>query len=192
MINYSANCETAKTYIKAGLNDTAYEYLIDTLKSVPKKERTGENRAFLEIITFLAQLELFKDRKKNAIKRIEQGLKLNPNHIDLLFLKTLYLWNEKRYDDMFVVLMHYLMGILLNQHTPTQYNYASKHAQKEIIEKLLPDAYYGSNNRLEFSQAIRHMAARSKHEFFTELATLIQSMDQVEKKNNPTPHEQQN
>lgn len=190
MMNYTANCETAKTYIKAGLNDTAYEYLIDTLKSVPKKERTGENGAFLEIIVFLAQLELFKNQKKNAIKRIELGLKLNPNHIDLLFLKTLYLWNEKRFDDMFVTLMHYLMGILLITQTATQYNYASKHAQKEIIEKLLPDAYFGSNNRLEFSQAICHLAARSKHEFFTELATLIQSMDQLGKNTSQTSHEQ--
>jgi tetratricopeptide (TPR) repeat protein len=138
---YEANYHSALSFLKQGLKEQALFCLDRALSQVESKHKTIDNIIYLDILDNLAILYLEKGDRAKAISFIQEGLLVKNNHTDLLFLKSLLLLDEMRYDEMLEAIIHYLLSFSETEASIYNYKYVHEGAIKEVYNNLLPTAY---------------------------------------------------
>lgn len=154
--SYRANYDSALSYLKLGLKESALEALERALSQVPHDEVHENNEVYLGILSALSVLHLEMAHGKAAVQYVEQGLKVKRNHPDFLFMQSLFLMDARRYDEMLESLLHYLLAIEEPGVERFNSRYASESAIAEVFNNLLPLAY---KNAFEYA-AIRGITER--------------------------------
>lgn len=123
-----------------------------------------------------------REDRAACAERIGEGLALAPQHVDLLFLRTLIYWDCGRPDEMFVSLLAYLGAVAA---TPPEeaasYEYASPAVVRDALETLLPAAYRAAPSRAAFREAVERGARRARgNELFATVLALLERIDRAE------------
>lgn len=160
---YEANYNTALTYLNAGLTDRAFELLDKALKDVPTGEKTEDNAVYLKILSLLAKINLERGNRQEVLKYIAEGLNVKGDHSDLLFLKSLFFWDEKRYDEMFGAIITYLVSLVTAERDKYNYEFTGEGALKEVFETLIPVAYKNSQTREETIGIVKQLAEKTQN-----------------------------
>ena len=175
-MSYSGNLETAEIYLSAGLKDRTEEYLDDVLATVPQSERIGNNPVYLKALELRARLRLEAGDRDSAIRCIDEGLGLKQDHLDLLFLKALFLWDMQHYDDMFVALIDFLVAVTGEQQPEFRYEYGGKNVIEKVMGELLPMSFAKAPSRDQLEQAIAARAMNSSNEVIQAVYSVIQKV----------------
>lgn len=175
-MSYAGNLETAEIYLSAGLKNRTEEYLDDVLASVPQAERIGNNPVYLKALELRARLRLEAGDRESAIHCIDEGLDLKQDHVDMLFLKALFLWDMQRYDDMFLALIDYLGAVAGEQRPEFRYEYGGKNVIEKVLGELLPEAFAKAQSREQLAQAIADRAKNSSNEVILAVYRVIQKV----------------
>ena len=175
-MSYAGNLETAEIYLSAGLKDRTEEYINDVLASVPEAEKVGGNPVYLKALELRARLRLEAGDRDSAIHCIDEGLGHKHDHVDLLFLKALFLWDMKCYDDMFVTLIDYLVAVTGEQRPESRYEYGGKNVIEKVMGELLPESFAKAPSRDQLAQAISERATHSSSEVIQAVYRIIQKV----------------
>jgi tetratricopeptide (TPR) repeat protein len=138
---YEANYNTALTFLKYNQKDAAIETLKRALSQVPDDEKNENNAVYLSILSVLSFLLVEKSEVGNSDQYVEQGLAVKKDHADLLFVKSLILLDQKRYDEVLEVLITYLLTLGEADSMKYDYRYTHDQALKEVFDTLIPTAY---------------------------------------------------
>ncbi|HHQ41497.1 MAG TPA: hypothetical protein ENK20_04310 [Chromatiales bacterium] len=181
-MDVSANLDTAQLYLNTGLLERAAEYLDAVEEAVPEEARGAANAEWLRWLALRARLDLMREDRAACAARIGEGLALAPQHVDLLFLRTLIYWDCARPDEMFVSLLAYLGAVAA---TPpgeaSRYEYASPAVVRDALETLLPAAYRAAPSRAAFREAVEQAARRARgNELFATVLALLERIDRAE------------
>lgn len=179
-MSYTGNFDTAKIYLNTGLNERAKEYLLKVLDAVPEEERGAANAIYLKSLVLLARIQLEAGDPERCAAYVEKGLSIKPDHADLSFLKALMLWDNRRYDEMFLALMDYLGALIHAEAARYEYEYAGQQVVAEVVYKLLPEAYAKAAARQELAAAIAAMAARTDNEMIVAVNKVLQEVKKNE------------
>lgn len=138
--SYKANYDSALSFLKLDQKEPAIEALKRALSQVANDEKLESNTTYLSILAVLAFLSLEKREFENATAYVEEGLAVKKNHADLLFVKSLLLFDAKRFDEMLEVIIHYLLALGEKDTDKFDYKYTHPGALKEIYDALIPTA----------------------------------------------------
>lgn len=175
-MSYAGNLETAEIYLSAGLKNRTEEYLNDVLASVPQNEKSGNNPVYLKALELRARLRLEAGDRESAMHCIDEGLGFKQDHVDLLFLKALFLWDMQRYDEMFVALIDYLGAVAGEQKPEFRYEYSGRNVIEKVMGELLPEAFAKAQSREQLAQAIADRARNSTNEVIQAVYRVIQEV----------------
>lgn len=176
-MSYEANYNTALTYIRAGLADRAYESLVKSLDAIEDSEKVRDNIIYLKVLTQLARISLERAKRDEAIKYIEQGLAVRSDFSDLLFLKSLFFWDEGHYDEMFGSIISYLVSLLSPDSRECGYEFAGEGSLKEVFETLIPTAYRETANHGEIAHLLKQLAEKTQNELIQKAYKLLLELD---------------
>ena len=181
-MDVSANLDTAQLYLNTGLLERAAEYLEAVEEAVPEGERGAANGEWLRWLALRARLDLMREDRAACAERIGEGLALAPQHVDLLFLRTLIYWDCGRPDEMFVSLLAYLGAVAATPpEEAARYEYASPAVVRDALETLLPAAYRAAPSRAAFREAVERAARRARgNELFATVLALLERIDRAE------------
>lgn len=140
-MSYQSNFNSALTYMKLGQKELAMESLKRAMEQIPDKEKTKDNAAYLKMLTMIVKFNFEKKEGEEAIKNIEEGLKIKDDHSDLLFLKALYLLDNKMFDEMLAVMINYLLTLTSPDKDRYDYEFVGQNAINEVFNNLFPLAY---------------------------------------------------
>jgi tetratricopeptide (TPR) repeat protein len=176
-MSYEANYETALTYLRSGLTERSLELLLKALEEVPLEEKTKYNAIYLRILALLSRIYLQKGQRSEAIRYIEEGLEIKDNHSDLLFLKSLYFWDEQRYDEMLGTLITYLVSLTSPDTNKYSYEFAGTPALQEVFNKLIPAAHKKSTVTQEIRDILKRLVEKTGNELIRQAYELLLKMD---------------
>lgn len=176
-MNTNANFETAQVYAKVGFKERAHEQLLGVLSSIPPEARTADNAMYLKSLALLAQLSLHLRKSEEMPGYVDEGLRLKPDHADLLFMRALNFWDMHAYDEMFATCVQYLEAVTAPDAQRYEYDFAAPAALKEMLGTLIPQAYKRAPSREAFAAAVRRRAADSPNELLRLLAQLLAEQD---------------
>ena len=159
-MSYTANLNSALTYFKADRPELAKKSLLRAYSEVPDSEKQGDNPDYLKILALLGKLSLTDGKLEKAESFIDQGLSCKNDHIDLMFLKILYLFEMHQYDQMFAFLGLYLLAVD-NQQCNYNYEFGSENAVNEVTHNLVKTAYKNSPNRVEIETILQKLGVAS-------------------------------
>ncbi|MFZ5861387.1 MAG: hypothetical protein ACOYXR_00860 [Nitrospirota bacterium] len=162
-MRYEANYDTAVTYLMAGLTDRAKESFLAALAGVEASQKVRTNVVYLRILAVLAKIALQQGARAEADAYIVEGLRVKPDHADLLFLRTLYCWEEKRFDDMFGAAVSYLVSYGSTDRARYEYEFFGDGPVREMFATLIPLAYAKSATRLQTLEVVRKLAETTKN-----------------------------
>ena len=177
-MSYEANFNTALTYIRSGLPDRAVECLHKALAGVSINEKKPDNIIYLRILTLLARLGLERRRRNEALKYINEGINLRDNHSDLLFLSSLYYFDEKRYDEMTATLITYLVSLLQPDAAKYDYEFTGTAALKEVYGRLIPAAYSKAVSHKEILNIIKQLSEKTESELIIQAYKIMKEIDE--------------
>jgi len=163
-MNYEANYTTALTYMRAGLSDRALESLHKAIEAIPKGDKVKENVVYFRILTILTQIYLQNGSRADALKYIEEGLNIKDDHSDLMFLKSLCLWDEKQYDEMLELLVKYIVSFMSSETEKYEYDFTGEGALNEFYGNLLPIACQNSNCYEQILKIVEKLASKTNQE----------------------------
>lgn len=176
-MSYMANYDTALTYFRAGLTDRAVESLSKALKDVPEGEKRKDNRTYLHILTLLSRIQLERGNRPEAIQYIDEGLNIHSMHTDLLFLKSLYCWDEKLYDEMSGAIITYLVSLTSPDLSQYGYEFSGEGALNEIFTKLIPASYRKAIVHKEILAIVRQLSEKTGSELMQQAYVIMQKID---------------
>lgn len=139
--DYEANYKSALSFLKQGMKEQAFGCLNMAYSQVSTEHKTVDNVSYLNILSNLSALSLEKADKSRTIKLIEEGLSVKKDHSDLLFLRSILLMDEQRYDEMLEGIVHYFLSLEADNISVYNYIYAHEGVLIEIYDNLLPVAY---------------------------------------------------
>ncbi len=174
-----ANFDTGVTYLRAGLTERARESFERALADVAPAARVAENGTYLKTLTLLARLHLERGAAAAAIQFIDQGLAVKPGHCDLLFLRALCCWEQKRFDEMFLALIHFLAVMAPPATEPYLYEFTHAMAVKEVCDTLLPKAYRHSTSRGQTHAVVQRLAEQTGNPLLEQACRRIAEIDQA-------------
>ncbi len=183
-MSYEANFNTALTYIRSGLTDRAVECLHKALAGVSLNEKNRDNVVYLRILTFLARLGIERGRRDEAMNYINEGLNLKDNHSDLLFLSSLYYFDEKRYDEMTGTLITYLVSLSQSDAAGYDYEFTGTGALKEVFERLIPASYSKAASHREIRDIISQLSEKTGDEMLKHAYKIMVEIDERRKAQN--------
>jgi len=163
-MSYTANLNSALTYFKANRPELAHDSLRRAYSEVPDSDKNNDNSDYLKILALLGKLSLLESKPEKAIDFIDQGLQVKNDHLDLMFLKLLYLYDMKMFDEMFA-----FIGLFLIEQDKVEegfkYEFNSNRVLEEIYYKILPAAYINSANRNEIEEILHKLYDASKSKY---------------------------
>lgn len=141
-MSYQANFQSALSYLKLGDVAKAVESLNRAYAQMPDAEKTRENSSYLKTVSLLARFGLDQQDRERVWTLVNEGLTVKEDHVDLLFIKALLLLDEKRYDDMLVTLISYILHTMsAGEAEAYRYELIGEKFDVEVFENLLPAAY---------------------------------------------------
>ena len=183
-MSYEANFNTALTYMRSGLTDRAVECLHKALTGVSLNEKNKDNVVYLRILTLLARLGIERGRRDEAMNYIHEGLNLKDNHSDLLFLISLYYFDEKRYDEMTGTLITYLVSLSQSDAAGYDYEFTGMGALKEVFERLIPASYSKAASHREIRDIISQLSEKTGDEMLKHAYKIMVEIDERRKAQN--------
>lgn len=183
--SYTANYQSALSYLKLNLKDPAKETLKRALAQVSQDDMREDNPVYLGIVSTLALLSLEQADFEGACRYVDQGLSVKKNHLDLLFLKALLLMDQKRYDEMLETIIHYLLAKGNGDEALYEYRYAHEGALREIYENLLPTSYRLAFKQVEIKELVRKLSEAAQSQC---LQKAHQIMDELDRQRNHQEH----
>ncbi len=183
-MSYEANFNTALTYIRSGLTDRAVECLHKALAGVSLNEKNKDNVVYLRILTLLARLCIERGRRDEAMNYIHEGLNLKDNHSDLLFLSSLYYFDEKRFDEMTGTLITYLVSLSQSDAAGYDYEFTGRGALKEVFERLIPASYSKAASHREIRDIISQLSEKTGDEMLKHAYKIMVEIDESRKAQN--------
>ncbi|TAK10434.1 MAG: hypothetical protein EPO39_00120 [Candidatus Manganitrophaceae bacterium] len=175
--SYTANYQSALSYLKLNLKDPAKETLKRALAQVSQDDMREDNPIYLGIISTLAFLSLEQADFQGACRYVDQGLSVKKSHLDLLFLKALLLMDQKRYDEMLETIIHYLLAKGNGDEAVYEYRYAHEGALREIYENLLPTSYRLAFQQVEIKDLVRKLSEAARSEWLKKALEVMVKMD---------------
>jgi hypothetical protein len=125
----------------------------------------------------LAKLNLEKGDRMEAVRHIDEGLKVKNNHSDLLFLRALCFFDEKRFDEMFESMVRYLVSFMEQDPGRYEYEFTGSSALKETFDNLVPRAYKEAAGHKEMIDIIRRMAEKNQNELIQRAYEVMREVD---------------
>lgn len=177
-MSYEANFNSALTYMKLGQKELAIDSLKRAMAQIPDNEKTRENAAYLKMLALIAKFNFEKKEGEEAIKNIEEGLKIKDDHSDLLFLKALHLLDNKMFDEMLAVLLNYLLTLKHPDRERYDYEFTSENAINEVFNNLVPLAYKNSTQYKGIKDIVKKMADASQNEYIRKVYNLMSEIDE--------------
>jgi predicted Zn-dependent protease len=174
--SYTANYQSALSYLKLNLKDPARETLKRALSQVSQDEMREDNPIYLGIVSTLAILSLEQADFEGACRYVDQGLSVKKNHLDLLFIKALLLMDQKRYDEMLEAIIHYLLAKGNGEEGVYQYRYAHEGALKEVYDNLLPTSYRLAFQQNEIKELVRKLSEAARNEWLKKACEVMDKM----------------
>lgn len=175
--SYAANYHSALSYLKLNLKDPARETLKRALSQVSPEEMHEDNPVYLGIVSTLAFLSLEEADFEGACRYVDRGLSTKKNHLDLLFLKSLLLMDQKRYDEMLEAIIHYLLALENVDEAVYEYRYAHDGALKEVYENLLPTSYRCSFQYAQIKELVWKLYEASRNDRFKKAHEIMVQID---------------
>lgn len=154
--SYDANYQSGLSYLKLNLKEQALDCFNRAYAQLRPEDKTPQNSIYFGVIGNLTVFALEEQDREKAKRFVSEGLKINQNHADLLYLESLLFMDEKRYDEMLEGIIHYLMSLDGVDIDRCDYQYTHPGALDEMYENLLPTAYKGAFG----AEAIRDIVAR--------------------------------
>ncbi len=176
-MSYEANYNTALTYIRSGLMDRALESLHTALVGIPNNEKNKDNVIYLRILTLLARVGLEKGNRHEAIDYIDQGLNIMEDHADLLFLKSLYFCDDKRYDEMAGTIVAYLVSLVTSDVSRYDYEFTGESAVREVFERLIPISYKRAVAHKEILGIVRRLSEKTDNGLIKQAYSIMVEID---------------
>lgn len=175
--SYAANYQSALSYLKLNLKEPAKETLKRALAQVSQDEMREDNPVYLGIISTLAILSLEQADFEAVCRYVDQGLSVKKDHLDLLFLKTLLLMDQKRYDEMLETIIHYLLAKGSGEEGVYDYRYAHAGALKEVYENLLPMSYRLAFQQDQIKGLVQKLSQAARNEWLKKAYEIMIKMD---------------
>ena len=175
--SYTANYHSALSYLKLNLKDPARETLKRALSQVSPEERHEDNPVYLGIVSTLAILSLENADFAGAGQYVDQGLSAKKNHLDLLFLKSLLLMDQKKYDEMLESIIHFLLALAEGDKEIYDYRYSHDGALKEVYENLLPTSYRCAFQYAEIKALVQKLSQAADNEWLKKAYDVMVQID---------------
>lgn len=175
--SYTANYQSALSYLKLNLKDPAKETLKRALAQVSQEEIREDNPVYLGIISTLAFLSLEQADFQGACRYVDQGLSVKKDHLDLLFLKALLLMDQKRYDEMLETVIHYLLAKGNCDGPVYDYRYAHEGVLKEVYENLIPTSYRLALQQVEIRDLVQKLSQAAQSEWLKKAHEVMVKID---------------
>ncbi len=176
-MSYQSNFNSALTYMKLGQKDLAIDSLKRAMAQIPDNEKTKENAAYLKMLTIISKFNFEKKEGEEAIKNIEEGLKIKDDHSDLLFLKALYLLDNKMFDEMLAVLIGYLLTLTGPDKDRYDYEFVGQNAINEVFNSLFPLAYKKAGQYKSITGVVEKIVNASQNEYIKKAYDLMRDID---------------
>jgi tetratricopeptide (TPR) repeat protein len=164
--------------MKLGQKELAIESLKRAMEQIPDNEKTRDNAAYLKMLVLIAKFNFEKKEGEEAIKNIEEGLKIKDDHSDLLFLKALYLLDNKMFDEMLAVLINYLLTLTGPDRDRYDYEFVGQNAINEVFNNLIPLGYRNSVQHKNIKDIVKKMVDASQNENIKRAYDLMNEIDE--------------
>jgi tetratricopeptide (TPR) repeat protein len=164
--------------MKLGQKELAIDSLKRAMAQIPDNEKTKENAAYLKMLTIISKFNFEKKEGEEAIKNIEEGLKIKDDHSALLFLKALYLLDNKLFDEMLATLINYLLTISDTEVKKYDYEFVGEKAINEVFSNLIPLAYKHATQRKNIKDIVKKMVDASQNENIKKVYDLMNEIDE--------------
>jgi len=174
---YIANYESALSFMTRDQHDAAFEVLQRALSQVPENEMTGDNAAYLNILSQLSFLFLERRELERAYDHVSKGLEAKKDHADLLFLKSLVMFDLNRYDEMLEAIINYLVAIDEGNAHLFDYRFVNPGIFKELFERLIPKAYQCSFQHEQIRDIVYKLYSATGNERFKKTYEIMVNID---------------
>ncbi len=178
-IEYEANYKSALSYLKLSLKEQAIDCLNRAYSQVPAGHKTGDNIIYLDMLDSLAILYLEKGDREKTKSFVEEGLAVKNNHTDLLFLKSLLLMDEMRYDEMLEAIIHFFLSISEGDALLYNYKYVHEGVFKEIYDNLLPTAYKYAFEYRAIRDVVEKLLKAANNEWLKKACDIMAKIDSM-------------
>lgn len=176
-MSYQSNFNSALTYMKLGQKELAMESLKRAMEQIPDKEKTKDNAEYLKMLSMIVKFNFEKKEGEEAIKNIEEGLKIKDDHSDLLFLKALYLLDNKMFDEMLAVMINYLLTLTSPDKDRYDYEFVGQNAINEVFNNLFPLAYKNAAQYKSIMGIVEKIVNASQNEHVKKAYDLMLDID---------------
>jgi hypothetical protein len=177
-MDFRANLETAQTYLEAGLKQKAVESMCKIYNSLRERGIDSDRETFLRLMPMMAKATMDNGRESEAMRFLDEGLSVDQNDSDLLFLKAMCLRDQGRHDEMFVTLVSYLNSLSMQDMEVKEYRYVNDLSVKKVFETLVPEAYGKSLAYKETGRIVKELAGKTDNPYLIRLA---HSLDEIDK-----------
>jgi hypothetical protein len=176
---YEANYRSALSFLKLGIKEQALDCLDRAYAQVPNDKKSGSNTVYLDILDTLAILSFERGEKEKVGKLIGEGLSIKKNHADLLFMRSLLLMDERRYDEMLESIIHYYLSITDDDVALYNYKYVHEGALREVHDNLFPTAYRNAFQHEHIREIIFNLAKTTQNQWLIKACELMASIDKT-------------
>ena len=177
--DYEVNYKSALSFLKQGLKEQAFDCLSMAYSQVSSEDKNVDNASYLNILSNLSILYLEKADKSRTKTLIEEGLSVKKDHADLLFLKTLLLMDEQRYDEMLEAIIHYILSLATGDISFYNYIYTHEGALMEIYDNLLPVAYKYAFQHAQIRDVVSRMCEVTNNRWLVRAHETMVKIDSV-------------
>ncbi|MEW6417021.1 MAG: hypothetical protein AB1480_02745 [Nitrospirota bacterium] len=181
-MSYEANYNSALSYLKLGQIDLAVESLHRAYSQVPDKAKRDDNAVYLKILSLLARFNLEEKDPQKVWNYVDEGLRIKENHIDLLFLKSLLLLDERRFDEMLVTLITYLLSFDTEEIKKYNYELVNEATLKEIFDNLIPLSYRNSIYGVVIKDKVKIILEKTGNKNIERVLNIMASADRGQSK----------
>lgn len=175
-MSYTASLDTARTLIKVGRKELARYSLLRALADVPESSKVAANVDYLNILSLLTNLTINNSDWSQALGYLEEGLRIKPDHSDLLFLKILFFYDSKRYDELLPTVGMYFLS-LGSESNAYRYEFAGERAHTQLFTAVIPRAYQGCANRPLIKALVTRMAQGSNQPLLRRMVDVMNAVD---------------
>lgn len=159
---YKANLDSAIAYLKVGQKGLALDALTKALAQVPKEDINPDNADYFKVLTLLSELYISASKQIEAVKLIDHGLEIKPDHADLLFLKGILVYELREFDIALVLITRFLVGIESPDAKYYNYVYNNQGAINEAMENIAITAYKNSVNKEKIFNIIEQLYEKTQ------------------------------
>ncbi|HBI24106.1 MAG TPA: hypothetical protein DDX84_07905 [Nitrospiraceae bacterium] len=175
--DYEVNYKSALSFLKQGLKEQAFDCLNMAYSQVSSEHKTVDNVFYLNILSNLSALSLEKTDKSRTKTLIEEGLSVKKDHADFLFLKSLLLMDENRYDEMLEAIIHYLLSLEADDISLYNYMYTHEGVLIEIYDNLLPVAYKYAFQHSQIGDVVSRMCEATGNRWLVRAHEIMVKID---------------